>query len=73
MSKFKVVIDRGLCQGHSVCLAEAPEIFRVVDSDMAYPLVELITERPAEELLAKAQNAAEYCPNGVITIVFEDD
>jgi sterol 14-demethylase len=72
MGNFRIVVDKGLCQGHSVCMAEAPEIFQVVDSDNAYPLVDVILENPPPELLSKAEAAAEYCPNGVITIVYED-
>lgn len=72
MRKFRVVIDRDLCQGHSVCVAEAPEIFRVVDTGLAYPQVEVIIAEPPADLLAKAESAAELCPNGVITIVYED-
>ena len=72
MGKFRVVVDQDICQGHSVCVAEAPEIFRVVDTDRAYPQVELITATPAPDLLSKAESAAELCPNGVITIVYED-
>jgi sterol 14-demethylase len=73
MGTFRIVVDKGLCQGHSVCMAEAPEIFRVVDSDNAYPMVDVILESPPADLLSKAENAAEFCPNGVITIVYEDD
>jgi sterol 14-demethylase len=73
MGKFRIKVDLGLCQGHSVCLAEAPELFRVVDTDMAYPQAQVIQENPAPELLSKAEGAAEYCPNGAITIVYEDD
>ncbi len=72
MGKFRIVVDRGICQGHSVCRAEAPELFDVVETGMAYPQVELLQESPPEELLAKAEAAAELCPNGVITIIYED-
>ncbi|MDB5395330.1 MAG: hypothetical protein JWM91_2836, partial [Rhodospirillales bacterium] len=44
-----------------------------VGSDNAYPLVDVILEKPPPELLSKAEAAAEYCPNGVITIVYETD
>jgi ferredoxin len=44
----------------------------VVDGEAAYPMVEVILENPPPELLAKAENAAEFCPNGVITIIYED-
>jgi len=65
---MRVVVDLDLCQGHAVCQNEAPEIFRVVDRPGDYPRVEVILERPPEELRAQALAAARYCPNRVITI-----
>ena len=73
MGKYRIVIDMGLCQGHSVCAAEAPELFRIVDTDMAYPQAELIHDIQPPELIGKAEGAAEYCPNGAIKIIYEDD
>jgi ferredoxin len=64
----RVVVDLDLCQGHAVCQAEAPEIFRVVDRPGDYARVEVILERPPEELRAPAEAAARYCPNRVISI-----
>ena len=66
---MRVVVDLDLCQGHAVCQGEAPEIFRVVDRPGDYPRVEVILERPPEELRAQATAAARYCPNRVITII----
>ena len=66
---MRVVVDLDLCQGHAVCQGEAPEIFRVVDQPGQYALVEVILERPPEELRPQAEAAARYCPNRVITIV----
>jgi len=66
---MRVVIDLDLCQAHGVCQTEAPEIFRVVDRPGDYSRVEVILERPPEELRVQAQAAARYCPNRVITIV----
>jgi ferredoxin len=65
---MRVVVDLDLCQGHAVCQMEAPEIFRVVDRPGDYPRVEVILERPPEELRAQAEAAARYCPNRVISI-----
>ena len=68
---MKVVVDRDLCQGHSVCLGECPEVFDVVESDEGYPQVVVLQKNPPEELRAKVMAAARYCPNHVITVVEE--
>jgi len=65
----RVVIDLDLCGGHGVCQSEAPEIFRVVDQPGDYAHVEVLLERPPEELRSKALAAARQCPNRVIKIV----
>lgn len=66
---MKVIVDKSLCQGHSVCLGEAPEVFDVLEDDEGgYPMVEVLLENPPEELYDKVRTAAKYCPNGVITI-----
>jgi ferredoxin len=65
---MRVVVDLDLCGGHGVCQREAPEIFRVVDRPGDYAHVEVILERPPEELRAQAEGAERYCPNRVITI-----
>lgn len=66
---MKVIVDTSLCQGHGVCLGEAPEVFDVVEVDDGYPQVKVLLENPGEELRAKVMAAARYCPNNVITIV----
>lgn len=65
---MKVKVDLALCQGHSVCLAECPEVFAVVEQDEGYPLVQVLLEEPPEELRAGVLKAAKYCPNHVITV-----
>jgi ferredoxin len=70
--KYRIVVDKGLCQGHSVCVAEAPELFRVIDTDGPYPMVDVLQEAPPADLLAKAEAAAELCPNSVIRIVYDE-
>ncbi len=65
---MRVRVDLELCQGHAICQLEAPEIFRVVDRPGDYARVEVILERPPEDLRGKAEAAARYCPNRVITI-----
>ena len=58
-----------LCQGHSVCLGECPEVFDVVEQDEGYPVVQVLVEKPAEALRDKVKLAEKYCPNHVITVV----
>ena len=66
---MKVVVDMALCQGHSVCLAEAPEVFEVLEQEEGYPQVRVLLESPPEALREKVLAAARYCPNHVITVV----
>lgn len=65
---FKVKVDLDLCQGHSVCLGECPEVFDVVERDDDYPVVKVLLEEPPAELRDKVLTAAKYCPNHVITV-----
>lgn len=67
---MKVKVDLALCQGHSVCLAEAPEVFDVVEpADGGYPHVLVLQEHPPEALREKVLAACKYCPNNVISVV----
>ena len=68
---MRVEVDVSLCQGHSVCLGEAPEIFDVVEQDEGYPLVKVLLQKPPEQLREKVLKAARYCPNHVITVIEE--
>ncbi|HHH27925.1 MAG TPA: cytochrome P450, partial [Polyangiaceae bacterium] len=62
--RLKVTVDRDLCQGHAVCIEEAPEIFRIADDGR----VQLLQSEVSGNLCAKADMAARYCPNGVISV-----
>lgn len=66
---MRVVVDLDLCGGHGVCEGAAPEIFRVSDEMDGYAHVEVLLERPPEELRGKAEAAERQCPNRVIRIV----
>lgn len=68
---MKVIVDLALCQGHSVCLGEAPEVFAVIEQDDGYPQVKVLLENPPEALREKVMKAARYCPNNVITVLEE--
>ena len=66
---MKIKIDIALCQGHSVCLGEAPEVFAVIEQNDGYPQVKVLLENPPEALREKVMKAARYCPNNVITVL----
>ena len=65
---MRIEVDKDLCQGHSVCLGECPEVFDVIDSEDGYPQVVVLQETPAQELRDKVLKAARFCPNHVITV-----
>lgn len=47
---MKLIVDLDLCQGHSVCLGECPEVFDAIETDEGYPKVKVLIEEPSEEL-----------------------
>jgi ferredoxin len=61
---MKVVVDFDICQSNAVCMDVAPKIFEVRDDGYLYVLM----EEPPESLRADAEEAAERCPTGAITI-----
>ena len=62
---MKILIDRDLCQGHGVCMGDAPEVFEVGEDGQLI----LLQESPGESLREKVESAARYCPTGAIQIV----
>lgn len=73
MPRFRVIVDKDLCQGHGECKAAAPEIFDVTDQGNIYDTVEVLAKEPAPGLYEKAKRAEKLCPNGVITIEVIDE
>lgn len=67
---MKVSIDLQLCQGHGMCEDEAPEVFRVVESeDGSYAHSEVKIAEPDEALREKVEAAVRYCPNRAVVLV----
>ena len=60
----KIQLDLGLCQGHSVCVSEADDIFQISSRGD----VELLQANPSPERYDALIKAAEHCPNRVITL-----
>jgi sterol 14-demethylase len=77
--QLEVTIDRHRCQGHAVCVSEAPEVFRVGADSVAEvaldpALISLqstpLTARfyPAIEHNQQVVSAARFCPNKAILV-----
>jgi sterol 14-demethylase len=73
MSRLRVTVDLALCQGHSVCMAEAPEVFRVIERESHYPQVEVLLSEPPPALHERVRDAERYCPNKVIRLELLED
>jgi ferredoxin len=65
---MRIVVDWDLCQGHAVCMGEAPEVFQVNDAGK----LEILQERPPESLRPKIELAVRYCPTGAIALAEGD-
>ena len=64
--KLKLRVDPEKCQGHSRCMALAPELFEVDDYGLSS--VRIDGDVPVE-LEEKARLAAANCPERAITVV----
>lgn len=62
---FRVVVDRQLCQGHAMCMNEAPEVFNVDANGQLHILKPELTEQAREQVT----RAVRYCPNSALKIV----
>jgi sterol 14-demethylase len=66
---FCIKADMQLCQGHGECAEEAPELFEVDYDTAVYPKVRILQASPDPALRDKAEAAAQYCPNKVLSII----
>ena len=71
--RYRIELDHDLCQGHSVCIAEAPALFSLNESSASYDQIQLITSEIGEEQSEAAFRAQKYCPNGVIRVLPIED
>lgn len=65
--RYRINIDRQLCQGHAMCMGEAPDLFQVDSQNILH----IPNTTPALATLEKAQRAARHCPNQAIQIEVE--
>jgi sterol 14-demethylase len=63
----RIRVDLDLCQGHSVCVGEAPELFAIERIDGLDKVV-LKTTSVAPELRAKLDLAVEHCPTRALSL-----
>lgn len=62
---MRVSIDTSLCQGHSLCLGEAPDVFESNDEGGYSEVVVDVVPAPSED---GVRRAAMNCPERAITI-----
>ncbi len=55
---MKILVDRELCEANALCMASAPEIFRVEDDDTLTLLMHDVPDRLADAV----QEAIRLCP-----------
>jgi sterol 14-demethylase len=65
---FRVCVDLDLCQGHAVCVAEAPEVFDLERSESGEDKVVLRMEAPPGALREKVERAVRHCPTRALSI-----
>lgn len=62
---LRVTVDRGLCQGHAVCMGESPAHFQVG----ADGVLHIVKEAVSAEDKAKVDQAVELCPTQALKLV----
>ena len=62
---MKVTIDYDRCQGHWVCVSEAPEVF-AADEKKGQVVVQ--DPSPTEDSRARVMLAVKYCPTRAIAL-----
>ena len=60
----RVILDRGLCQGHGVCESEAEAVFSVSKKGE----LTVLDETPPEELRPQVEQAVKFCPTHALRI-----
>ena len=63
---FRVHADLDLCQGHGVCVGEAPEVFALDRQEMK---VRVLVERPGEDRRAAVESAVRHCPTHALRVI----
>jgi ferredoxin len=64
---MRIVVDWDLCESNAVCMGIAPTVFEVDDDDS----LQLLQERPPEDMREKIQEAIRRCPK--LALSLEED
>ena len=62
---WTLLADVDLCQGHQMCVLDAPELFGF-DEDADH--VEILVEQPDDALRLQVDNAVQYCPAMALSV-----
>jgi ferredoxin len=62
---MRVLVDYDMCESNGICEEIAPEVFHVSDED---DILQLLQERPANDLRAKVEEAVRKCPKRALSI-----
>lgn len=60
----RIVVDRSLCDGNGLCVAEAPEYFALDDNDE----LRLLRESCDDEDVPQVQRAVGACPKAALRL-----
>ena len=63
--EVRLRVDLDLCQGHAVCVNEAPEVFAI---DKKENKVVIQIENPSEEQMKGVGLAVEHCPTRALSL-----
>jgi ferredoxin len=62
---MRVTVDRDLCQGHGMCVVEAPTVFALGRGD---DQVTVLQEEPSEAADTQVRQAVSYCPTMALAL-----
>ena len=68
MAGMKICVDRGICAGHALCAAKAPDVYTLDDEGYCSS----DGQHVPPHLIDLARLGARHCPEGAITLI-EDD
>lgn len=62
---MRVVVDFGRCEGHGLCVGEAPDVFDVDEENN----LQVLAGSPDENMRAALEAAVMCCPTGALTVL----